>query len=315
MKENIITKRKKVDKKEVLFCVAILLPFIVQFAIFWFYANLNSIVLAFSYYDPVKSQHFTLHINRLFENFVWFITELFSGVGVSYFLNGAYYHIISAFLCLPISYMIAYVIYKKMPMTGFFKVVLYLPNILSTMVTVLVFKHFIESGIDSLYYTLFQKQMPYLFMDTRYNRMIVTVYMIFYGLAGSLLINLGTMSRVPPELIEYGQLEGISYWKEFVTVVLPLMFPLIQVQCLGIFSGFFTAQGPLFTFYDNDATENLRSFGYYMYVSIARNDDAELAKKMYGYTSAANLTIGLVSIPIVQLTKKLFDKFDPEAEF
>ena len=36
---------------------------------------------------------------------------------------------------------------------------------------------------------------------------------------------------------------------------------------------------------------------------------------MYGYTSAANLLIGLVSIPIVYGTKKLFDRFDPEAEF
>lgn len=36
---------------------------------------------------------------------------------------------------------------------------------------------------------------------------------------------------------------------------------------------------------------------------------------MFGYTSAANLTIGLVSVPIVQLTKKLFDRLDPEAEF
>ena len=36
---------------------------------------------------------------------------------------------------------------------------------------------------------------------------------------------------------------------------------------------------------------------------------------MYGYTTAANLSIGLISIPIVWGTKKLLDRFDPEAEF
>jgi hypothetical protein len=36
---------------------------------------------------------------------------------------------------------------------------------------------------------------------------------------------------------------------------------------------------------------------------------------MYGYTAAANLLIGAVSVPIVYGTKKLLDLFDPEAEF
>lgn len=308
-------KSEKANIKEHLFCLIILVPFIVQFLIFWLYANFTSIRLAFTYYNPSLDEHVLLPIGRLFENFIKFITELSSQTGKSYILNGAYYHLINVFLCLPFSYMIAYVIYKKLPGTGFFKVMLYLPQILSSMVTVLVFKHFIESGIDGLFLQTFDKQMPYLFQDIHYNRMIITVYMIYYGLPGALLINLGTMSRVPPDLIEYGKLEGITMWKEFTLVVLPLMFPLVQVQCLGLFSGLFTAQGPLFTFYDNAAPENLQSFGYYMYISIARNDSRTAAKYMFGYTSAANLTIGLVSVPIVQLTKKLFDRLDPEAEF
>lgn len=308
-------KKKKSTVKEHLFCAAVLLPFVLQFAVFWLYANFDSIRLAFTYYNPSLDEHVLLPMTRAFENFGKFFKEIFSNAGGSYVANGVYYHVISSFLCLPFSYMIAYVIYKKVTGTRFFKVMLYLPSILSVMVTTLIYKHFIESGIDGVYSQVFDKQMPYVFLDSRYNRMITTVYTIFYSLPGALLINLGTMSRVPPELIEYGQLEGITAWREFTSVVLPLMFPLIQVQCLGLFSGFFTAQGPLFTLYDNDAPQNLRTFGYYMYISIARNDSPEAAKYMYGYTSAANLMIGLVSIPIVQLTKKLFDRFDPEAEF
>lgn len=313
--KDILNNKKKANRREHLFCLAVLLPFVAHFAVFWVYANFNSVRMAFTYYNPATDSHVLLQWNRLFENFERFIKEIFSGAGFGMVLNGAYYHVITAFICLPFSYMISYIIYKKMPATGFFKVMLYLPSILSSMVTVLVFKHFIESGIDGLYLRWTGEQMPYVFQDLSYNRLVITAYMFYYGLAGSLLVNLGTMSRTPPELIEYGQLEGITYWKEFIYVVLPLMFPLIQVQCLGMFSGFFTAQGPLFTFYDNGAPENLRSFGYYMYVSIARNDNAEAAKHMYGYSSAANLTIGLVAVPIVQLTKKLFDRFDPEAEF
>ena len=312
---QISKKKKRANIKEHTFCLLILAPFIVQFLIFWVYANFTSIRLAFTYYNPTLDEHVLLPTGRLFENFTKFIRDIISQSGKLYILNGAYYHFISTFLCLPFSYMIAYVIYKKLPGTGFFKVMLYLPYILSTMVTVLVFKHFIESGIAGFFLQVFNKKIPYLFQHTKYNRMIITVYMIYFGLAGSLLINLGTMSRVTPDLIEYGKLEGITMWKEFTMIVLPLMFPLVQVQCLGIFSGLFTAQGPLFTIYDSAAPENLQSFGYYMYISIARNESTTAAKYMYGYTSAANLTIGLVAVPIVQLTKKLFDRFDPEAEF
>jgi hypothetical protein len=86
------------------------------------------------------------------------------------------------------------------------------------------------------------------------------------------------------------------------------------VQCLGLFSGFFTAQGPLFTFYQKEAPDNMRTFGYNLFSQIAR-DESETAKRLYGYSSAVGLTIGLVSIPIVQATKWLFDKLDPGAEF
>lgn len=316
MKNNAIQKSyDRMHRKEVIFCLAVLVPFLIQFCIFWIYANFNSIRLAFTYYKPLEDSHVLLPFSRLFENFGKFIGDIFSESGFAYVLNGAYFHIISTFVCLPVSYMIAYIIYKKMAATGFFKVMLYLPSILSGMVTVLVFKHFIESGVDGVFLKITGENMPYVFRDEKYDRLILSMYVIFYSIPGALLVNLGTMSRTPPELIEYGQLEGISMWKEFCLIVLPLMFPLVQVQCLGLFTGFFTNSGPLFTFYGNGAPENVKTFGYFMYISIATPDTPEAAKYMYGYTSAAQLTIGLVSIPIVQLTKKLFDLFDPEAEF
>ena len=62
--------------------------------------------------------------------------------------------------------------------------------------------------------------------------------------------------------------------------------------------------------------ENAKSFGYYMMVSvISNNANNAPAEYMYGFTTAANLSIGLISIPIIYGTKKLFDRFDPEATF
>lgn len=298
-----------------LFCLSVVAVFVVQWIVFWVIGNLNSIRLAFTEFNVKTETHDLLAFNELFKNFKMFVTDIFGSANGRYVLNGVIMHTLSVIVCLPVSYMIAFILYKKLPMSEFFKVLLYLPAILSTMVTVLFYKHFIEGFLDGLWYKLFDKALPFVFIDPTYNWLIISIYIIFFGLPGNLLINLGTMSRVPPDLVEYGELEGISLFKEFCTITLPLMFPVIQVQCLGLFIGFFTTQGPLYSIYGSDAPENLVTFGYYMFVSVYEGRGGVRPELMYGYNSAANLLIGLVSVPIVQLTKVLFDKLDPGAEF
>ena len=110
-----------------------------------------------------------------------------------------------------------------------------------------------------------------------------------------------------------------SVFKNFYLTV-PMMFPVLQIYCLGLFTGFFNAQGPLFAIYGNRlgaAPENTVTFGYYMTLQVIGDvgGNAGDNRLNYGFTTAANLTIGLVSIPIIWGTKKLFDRFDPEAEF
>ena len=308
IKKKTMHRSTKLDN---LFCLSFVALFLVQWIIFWVYANINSIGLAFMHYDKISGEHMFYSFAHLFDNFKLVFTTI-AGTSGNYVLNGVIMHLLSTVVCLPVSYMIAFIIYKKMPGSGFFQVVLYLPVILSGLVTALLFKHVIESGLYTFSARYFGIKLPYLFTDPRYDWWIVAVYIIFFGLPGSLLINLGSMARVPKKLIEYGELEGISLFKEFRLITLPIIFPVLQVQCLGLFAGFFTAQGPLYTLYGDNAPENLVTFGYYMFVSVYSNSAD--AQAMFGFNSAANLMIGLLSIPIVQATKWLFDKLDPGAE-
>ncbi|MDY3723928.1 MAG: hypothetical protein SO003_00990 [Candidatus Borkfalkiaceae bacterium] len=308
------TKRKR-NKSEYIFCGILIIPFVLHFAFFWFYANLESIKLAFSQYDLVLKKQVLLSGSDLFKNFKNVINDLVFGANGKYFLNGVYMHLMSTFLCLPLSYMVAFMLYKRVPGAGGLKVIMYLPHILSGMFTVLVFVHLFESGFGGFWQQVLHKQFPYVFTDPKYVWLMMSTYIIFYGIPGSLLINLGTMARIPDDLVEYGILEGISMWKEFCLIVLPMTFSVIEVQCLGLFVGFFTTQGPLFTFYGSNAPKEVATFGYWMYIKIATPDSELAAQMMYGYTSAAQLLIGLAAIPIVQLTKKLFDFIDPQAEY
>ena len=307
-----------------IFCVCTLAFFLVHWVIFYVFQNLNSILLAFKRFDTEKVELVYLDAAHLFDNFKRFINELFLDPSVSsYFWHGVMYHL-TGLVALPISLMFAFVIYKKMFLTGLFKVILYLPAILSAMVVALLFKIAMLDGFRGIWmlfggaYAEFKAP---LVSETMALPTLI-IYQFFLALPGSLLINVGTMSRVPNDLVEYGQLEGLSLWKEFLTVTVPLMFPVLQIYCLGMFTGFFTASGPAFAIYGDGKTtmyapEAIKSFGYYMQISVISDKASAVGdvRHNYGFTSAANLTIGLVSIPIVWSTKKLLDKFDPNAEF
>ncbi len=314
-------------KKAHIFCACVLAFMLVQWCIFFLYGNFNSILLAFQYYDPdgVGQQVF-YPVGEMFTNFGDFITDLFLATNRPlgrYFLNGMVYHL-TGLICLPISLIFAFIIYKEMLGAGFMKVVLFIPSIISAMVIALLFKTFMTEGLFGIWKSLQKPYDQFLSPLADDSKVFLTLilYQFFFGLPGSLLINIGTMSRTPKELIEFGEMEGMSYFQEFRYITLPLMFPVLQIYCLGMFTGFFTAQGPLYAIYGDGASgtslpDSAISFGYYMMVSVISDNfqPGIAADFMYGYTAAANLLIGLVSIPIVYGTKKLFDRFDPEADF
>ena len=203
IKKKAMRRSAKLDN---IFCISFLALFLLQWIVFWVYANFNSAAIAFMHYDRVKGEHVFFDAAHLFDNFKLVFTTI-AGTSGKFVANGVIMHLISTVVCLPASYMIAYIIYKKLPASGFFQVVLYLPVILSPLVTTLLFKHIIESGLYGFWERYFGKPLPHLFSDPRYNWWIVAVYIIFFGLPGSFLINLGSMARVPKELIEYGELQ------------------------------------------------------------------------------------------------------------
>lgn len=319
-------KQKSVGlRKAEIFCICTLAYMLVHWCIFYVAQNINSILLAFQEFNP-KTQDFDfLEIGHIFDNFKKFFYDLFLDEKIGgYFLKGALYHLVGV-AAIPLSWMLSFIIYKKLPGTETFKVILFLPSIISGMVISMLFRYFTLDGFRGIWINVLNRpynEFPAPLVSDKYALPTLLVFQFFFAMPGSLLINVGTMSRTPVELVEYGKLEGLSLFREFYMVTLPLMFPMLQVTCLGLFVGFFTASGPLYAIYGDGhgglyMPNNVITFGYYMQTSIISTNITDYGdvRFMYAYTTAANLAIGLFSIPIVWGTKKLFDLLDPEAEF
>lgn len=314
-----VKKKKPVGRRNAeLFCLAILIPAFLHFIVFNLLMNFESLLLAFQYYDGYQQQFY--EIDKIFTNFVRFFNELFVDPETSkYFLNGMIFQLVDI-AAIPCSLMIAYTIYKKFPATAFYMVVMFLPGIFSGMITALGFKSLVNDGLRNAWEFMLKRprdefEAPLLGDNAFW---ILSLYKFYYAMPGALLVNVGTMRKIPEELVEYGKLEGISYFEEFRYIVLPMMFSLIQISCLGMFAGFLTESGPLFAVYGTgqDVPKSAVTFGYYMQASVLGSKlTGNLPEYVYGYSTAVSLTIGVVTVPIVWGTKKLFDLFDPEVEY
>ena len=196
--------------------------------------------------------------------------------------------------------------YKKIPAHGIFRVVLFLPQIISSLVISLMFRYFVEEAMPELLDG----------MNLLLNKKTGFGTMIFYGIWASfgtqILIYTNAFSKISPELVEYGKLEGMNLWQEFIHVSLPAIFPTITIFLVAGVAGIFVNQASLFNFYGTGAKTHLKTLGYIFFVQVLKSESAAYA--LYPYASAAGLIFTLVATPITLLLKWALEKFGPRED-
>lgn len=138
-------------------------------------------------------------------------------------LNTTKFFLVS-FFTIPIPIITAYVLYKKVFLNNFIRIVLYLPGAISGIMMARLFNQFVQSqGILGGILEAFGLPMKSasLFTDESTALGTIMFFDVWMGLGGSLILWLGAVNRIPTELVEYNKLLGLGELKEFVLVVLP----------------------------------------------------------------------------------------------
>jgi multiple sugar transport system permease protein len=137
-------------------------------------------------------------------------------------------------------------------------------------------------------------------------------YVVWIGFGSQLILYSGAMSRIPDSLIEFGELEGISLFKEFFHVVVPMIYSTITVFLVTGVSGIFTGQLALYNFYGKEADPDIRTLGYHFFIMVL-GEEARYVD--YPYASAAGLLFTFVAAPITLVARHLLEKYGPQVEF
>jgi ABC-type sugar transport system permease subunit len=203
----------------------------------------------------------------------------------------------------------SYYIFKNYPASLFFKILLYVPHIISSVVTVIMYKFFVEVTVPEIYMLITGEPMKGLIANADTRQGMIIFFSIWISWGTNVLLYSGTMSSISDSVIESGQLEGITPTKELILIVLPLIWPTFVTFMVVSVTGFFTNQMNLYSFYGPTAPSSLHTFGYYLYAETLQAGFFE-----YPYLSAIGMLMTAIAIPLTLLVRWLLTRFGPSVE-
>ena len=317
-KKTIMKTNKKIKNKIKsyhIFCYSLMAIFIGHWAFFFLYSNINSLLLSFQYFD-LKTETFKFYgFSNLFANYGEFFGEIFNDPNVQSYLWNGFKVWIASIIWLPVPYLVSFAIYKKVPLSNAFTVIFFLPGILTGMFIAMSFKYFIEWGFPEFMTEVMGfQEFPKMLSDRRYAFGTLLFYQLYFGFASGLIAYVGIMRKIPDSLVDYSKLEGLSFLQEFIHLALPSLYNIIAVNSLTFLSGMFMSGLPAYEFYAENGYEyGVGTFSYYMFTSVIGGTRGR-AELSYGFTTAANYVVGLISVISICIMKPIFEKFNPEFE-
>lgn len=213
------------------------------------------------------------------------------------------------FLFLPFQLVTAYFLYRKIPMTNAFRIILYLPVLISQIVTSTIF--FVVFQSDGALVTQLAKwgvEIPVdgLFQSNKTSMLMIYLYQFWVGSGVTMTLATAAMNGVNPEMIEASRIDGIGFWGEFFHMIIPSMYPMLSVwfvQNMGCGMGFY-AEILLFT--PDPLLSETFSAAYLITEKAKVLGRAQYEAAGYGFIFT------LIAIPLIYGTRKLLERIVPD---
>ena len=262
------TKRKFFTKRRInraLFMAAMMGPAIVGFLIFYVYVNFDSLIMAFQV-NTGDSIRFG------FDNFAYFLRELSvpGSVFTEAIVNTLIFFVLG-FVVMLLSLVVGYFIYKKIVGYKFFRFVFYLPCIID------------------------------LLAEAPHANWMLILYQLLFTLGGNMILFLGSMTNISPEIFEAAKLDGVSWVRELFQIIVPLIWPTLSVMILQAIVGLTQASGPVFLLTEGAA--GTYTINYWLYEQLLNGRNLEVSAAI-GWLCTA------ITFPIALIAKHYLDKAD-----
>ena len=269
-----------------------LLPAAVVLLVFFFIPFFQTILFSFLNYS-----------NNIYEPTIVglknYITLFHSAIFYKVMLNTFLYLFIAVPILAVMPLFIAILINQKLRFLTLYKILIYLPVIVSIVVAAIAFKWlYAQSGILNYCLNLFGITSIGWLTDTRFALISVIIVTIWKGIGYYMMIYLAALMSVPNELYEACDIDGAGFFRKHLTVTIPHIMPTIAlvttisaISAMKVFAEIYvmTKGGPL---------NSSKTIVYYIYERAFENLDL-------GYASALAVVL-LVVVMLFSLINIMF---------
>ena len=310
MERKPFNQRKK--KQTIFYYSMIVLP-IIQFCIFYIYANSNMFILAFQKYEnKVGALGYDITFAG-FDNFktAWgYISE-----HAFMITNALEAFLLCTLLAMALALLFSYYIYKRYPMHGLFRVILFMPQIISSVVFVMLFKYIATDVYVYIVEKLTGETVLGLLDKVETRKITVFFYCVYHGFGANVLLFGGAMAGINDSVVESAKMDGANTLQELWHITLPMIFPTIRSFVIIGVSGILTNQLALHTFFGGDAGD-LATIGYTIYIQSVASGLIAPNNTMLSYAelSAMGVMFSCVMLIVITVLKKLMTKFGPSVD-
>ena len=251
-----------------------LLPAVLVLIVFFFIPFFQTIILSFqdystSIYEPtflgLKNYWEILH-NPIFYKVMW---------------NTLLYLVVAVPILAIIPLFLAILINQKIRGITLYKILIYLPVIVSIVVAAIAFKWlYADQGILNYILNTLNIQAIGWLTDPKYAIFSVIIVTVWKGIGYYMMIYLASLMSVPKELYEACDIDGAGFLRKHLTVTIPHIMPTIalvttisSISAMKIFAEIYvmTKGGPL---------NSTKTIVYYIYEKAFENLDLGYASAM-----------------------------------
>lgn len=313
---NLLKGKNREKRADLIFYISLMIIPVVHYIIFYLVVNFNSVALAmksYTYGSGGKGEGYSF---VWFQNFRTVFVDLFTTEEYALAFRNSILSFVVRCAATFLMVFFAYYIFKQKIFHGFFKVMLFLPSIVSPLILCLLYKYFVDGAIPVFFSTYMglTEQSQGLgaslytgLLASASSRMFAVQTFYVMTSFSNILIYCGAMHNINPAILEAAQMDGVNSVQELGKIVFPLIFDtfvsLLTIQLATLF----TADLNLYSFYSEYAPFNVSTIGYKLQAGALRNNMVE-----YPYLAAMGLVLTFIICPINLAVRKILNKVAKE---
>lgn len=318
-------KNQKVRKpiknlKRNLFIVSLLIVPLLHFLVFWLYINVETISLAFMEWDFFSNTYKFAGIDNFIEQFRNFKERPET---MNMFIN-AFRAIPINIACLVLAIIIGYAFSKHIRGERVFRVIFYLPTMISIVIQTLCYRYMFTYSPGMLQgpaaELLRMLGVDYNGWETALNDPVVisriwwliSIFCVWASAGINIILMASAMSRIPESVIESAKLDGVGFWRELFQIHIPLIMPTVSVFLVNSMMAVsaFYIQPMLLTGNNTGPGSVYNTVGWYMFNMAPVAQDSDMPQ-----ISTVGFILTVIVSLLVIIVKKVTDKLTPDVDF